>query len=118
MIIAESSSKILGPPGANGDHFAAPAPGPVDSQLSLPTRFSRRGFPGDPHAGPLGVGGHLGLGLGPLFDTPSYSTSKMKASRPQKSMNSLSKTMILEVIKGGSDQTPDHPSTDLGAGEE
>ena len=57
MIIAESSSKILGPPGTDGDHFAAPAPGPVDSQLSLPTRYSRLGFPGDPHAGPLGVGG-------------------------------------------------------------
>ena len=37
--------------------FAAPAPGPLDSQHSLPTKFSRLGFPGDPHAGPLGVGG-------------------------------------------------------------
>ena len=46
-----------GLPGADGDPFTAPAPGPVDSQLSLPTRFSRSGFPGDPHAGPLGVGG-------------------------------------------------------------
>ena len=46
-----------GSPGPYGDHFHTPAPGPIDSQLSLPTRFSRSGFPGDPHAGPLGVGG-------------------------------------------------------------
>ena len=46
-----------GSPGADGDHFHTRAPAPIDSQLSLPTRFSRRGFPGDPHAGPLGVGG-------------------------------------------------------------
>ena len=65
-----------------------------------------------------GWGWGWGLGLGPLFDTPSYSTSKMKASRPQKSINSLSKTIDFEVIKGGSDPTPYHPSTDLGAGEE
>ena len=45
------------PPGAYGDPFASPAPGPLGSQLSPPTKFSRRGFPGDPHAGPLGVDG-------------------------------------------------------------
>ena len=33
------------PPGAYGDPFAAPAPGPLDSQLSLPTKFWRLGFP-------------------------------------------------------------------------
>ena len=64
-----------------------------------------------------GAGAGAG-GWGPLFDTPSYSTSKMDASRPPKSINSLSKTTDFEVIQGGSDPTPYHPSTDLGAGEE
>ena len=47
-----------GLPGPDGNTFTAPAPGPIDSQLSLPTRFPRSSFPGDPHAGPLGVGGY------------------------------------------------------------
>ena len=33
-----------GPPGAYGEHFTAPAPSPVDSELSLPKRFWRRRF--------------------------------------------------------------------------
>ena len=33
-----------GPPGAYGEHFTAPAPSPVDSELSLPTWFWRRRF--------------------------------------------------------------------------
>ena len=31
--------------GAYGEHFTAPAPSPVDSELSLPTRFWRLRFP-------------------------------------------------------------------------
>ena len=33
------------PRGAYGEHFRAPAPSPVDSELSLPTRFWRLRFP-------------------------------------------------------------------------
>ena len=33
------------PRGAYGEHFTAPAPSPVDSELSLPTRFWRLRFP-------------------------------------------------------------------------
>ena len=33
------------PRGAYGDHFRAPAPSPVDSELSLSTRFWRLRFP-------------------------------------------------------------------------
>ena len=33
------------PRGAYGNHFRAPAPSPVDSELSLPTRFWRLRFP-------------------------------------------------------------------------
>ena len=32
------------PRGAYGEHFTAPAPSPVDSELSLPTWFWRRRF--------------------------------------------------------------------------
>ena len=32
------------PSGAYGEHFRAPAPSPVDSELSLPTWFWRRRF--------------------------------------------------------------------------
>ena len=34
-----------GPPGAYGEHFTAPAPSPVDSELSLSTGFWRLRFP-------------------------------------------------------------------------
>ena len=33
------------PRGAYGEHFRAPAPSPVDSELSRPTRFWRLRFP-------------------------------------------------------------------------
>ena len=33
------------PRGAYGEHFTAPAPSPVDSELSLPTGFWRLRFP-------------------------------------------------------------------------
>ena len=33
------------PRGAYGEHFRAPAPSPVDSELSFPTRFWRLRFP-------------------------------------------------------------------------
>ena len=33
-----------GPPGAYGEHFTAPAPSPVDSELSLPKWLWRRRF--------------------------------------------------------------------------
>ena len=96
-----------GSPGDLSNSFSSPAPSAQSSKTTplLACALIFLPYNSTPHARPPGSA-DLGLGLGaggwgPLLDTPSYSTSKMKASRPQKSMNSLSKTTDFTIFRGG-----------------
>ena len=73
------------PRGTYGEHFTAPAPSPVDSELSLPTRFWRLRFPFRliSRSVELPIGKEAWAQRRPLY-IPSPRSSRLAIRRPRR----------------------------------